>query len=222
MYRNEEIFIVGGGPSLKGFDFDCLTNRKTIAINIAIFDTLNPDFFITVDYTFLSKLKKLGPAFTKKTCPKFFVVDFSCSDLKEDDTRGNIKDVRCNIVYKLAPFDIIIKARKAEGIGYSFKDFRTGKNSGFCALQLAVLLGYKKINLLGIDLGTTSDKSHYHDMYGGGSSFNDKLMMYYQYFKTGILQLKKEHPEIEIKSYSKNSPLNLIVDYVALETLYVR
>ena len=52
-----EAFIVGGGSSLKKFDFTKLANKNTIVVNKAIVDVPNPKHFITMDYTFLKKIR---------------------------------------------------------------------------------------------------------------------------------------------------------------------
>ena len=56
MNKEKEVFIIGGGSSLKNFQFECLTDRDTITINMSIFHVPNPNYFITVDYTFLYKM----------------------------------------------------------------------------------------------------------------------------------------------------------------------
>ncbi len=38
LWKNEAVFIVGGGPSLRGFDFNLLQNRHVLAINEAYID----------------------------------------------------------------------------------------------------------------------------------------------------------------------------------------
>lgn len=209
----EEVYIIGGGPSLKHFNFNVLRNKITIAANKSIFDIPSPDYFISVDYTFLRKVKKYS--FSTINAKKFFVADFSHPDLVEID--GQIIDKRFNLVYNLREYDRVIKAQKFLGIGYSFEDFNAGRNSGYCALQLAVILGFKKIYLLGIDLGNQKD-THYHEGYGQSRSiFESKLDEYYEYFLIGLEQLIHERPDIQVISCSKISRLNDIISYCPVE-----
>jgi len=210
-----EVYIVGGGPSLKNFDFSTLTNKCTIVVNKSIFHTPNPNYFISVDYTFLQKVRTKN--FHSIPVKKFFVADFSHPFLKE--VNGQITDTRYNLTYDLRDYNLLIRAYKREGIGYTFKDFRTGRNSGFCALQLAVIFDFKKIYLLGIDLDKQR-QTHYHEGYGERlNSFNSKLDEYYNYFKIGLEQLKRERPDIQVISCSPSSRLNQTIEYQDVRNL---
>jgi len=205
----ERVFIIGGGHSLRGFNFLNLENEDTIVVNKSIFNVPSPNHFITVDYTFLKKIEI--DQFKSIKTTKIFVVDFSYSFLKERN--GQVVDIRSNLIYHLDVFDKVIKSYKAEGIGYSVDDFRTGLNSGYCALQLAVILGYKEIILLGVDLNV-GDITHYHGGYGEGTdSFKCKLEMYYKYFSIGLGLLTSSGRGIEVYSCSPNSQLNRIIPY---------
>lgn len=205
----DEVYILGGGPSLKHFDFLQLTDKCTIAVNKSIFHIPNPDYFISVDYTFLRKVSK--QVFNSISARKYFVADFSHLFLKEVDKQ--ITDTRYNMVYNLCDYNFLIRAYKQDGIGYTFKEFRTGRNSGFCALQLAVILGFKKIYLLGVDLNK-EERTHYHEGYGEKvKTFAPKLDEYYSYFKVAIEQLKSERSDIQVISCSSTSRLNDIIPY---------
>lgn len=199
--------VFAGGPSLKGFDFSKVADWDTIVANKSIFHIPNPNYFITVDYTFLRKIDI--KRFRSIETTKVFVADLHFPFLKEQD--GRIVDTRFNLVYNLKAFDLVVKSRKAEGIGYTFDDFRTGLNSGYCALQLAVALGYRRIYLFGFDLCTTS-VSHYHEEYGESKEkFDKKLEGYFQSFKQGLEELKKS--DIKVYSCSPISRLNQIIPY---------
>jgi len=212
------IFIVGGGTSLKGFDFQRLKDVNTIVTNCAIFDVPEANYFITVDYTFISKVRSRLVDFHRLNVSKIFVANLGHPDLAE--AKGAVHDIRCGLVYDLCDYDIIIKSRYQEGIGTTFREFKTGDNSGFCALQLAVLLGYTNIYLLGIDLVVTRN-THYHNEYirmpTGQKQFVEKLCHYDKLFRIGIEQLKKKRPECNVVSCSDISSLNDIIAYIPLE-----
>lgn len=213
---SREVYIVGGGPSLENFDFSLLADKCTITINKSIFHVPDPNYFISVDYTFLRKVSRA--VFNPIPAKKFFVADFSHPFLKEVDKQ--ITDTRHNMAYDLSDYDILIRAHKQEGIGYTFKEFRTGRNSGFCAFQLAVILGFTKIYLLGIDLNKEG-KTHYHEGYGERpKTFVPKLDEYYNYFKMGLEQLQQERPDIQVISCSANSRLNDIIQYWNSEEVF--
>lgn len=214
MVSGRECFIVGGGPSLKDFDFKLLAGKEVIVVNKSIVDVPGAKYFVTVDYTFLRKVN-FSVLLTSKVS-KVFVACLHFPYMVEQ--KGMIVDTRTNLVYDLSDFDVIVKSRKAEGIGRSFFDFRNGYNSGFCALQLAVILGYKKINLLGFDL--CIDKhcgehvlTHYHGGYGQGvDKFETNLWRYLKCFLMGLNQLKRE-TNIEVVSLSQMSKLNDVIPY---------
>ena len=145
---SDEIFIVAGGPSVSSFDLTRLKDKCTLAINKSVLFVPEPNYFITVDYTFLKKIDRV--AFDKLDCAKFFVADFSFPFIVMVD--GHPVDTRWNLIYDLHEFDYLIKAKNQKGFGYTIEDFRTGINSGYCALQLAIILGFKTIYLLGFDL----------------------------------------------------------------------
>jgi len=208
---SKSIAIVGGGPSLKNFDFEQLRNIETIVTNVAILDVPEPTYFITVDYTFLSKISNQINLFKNTNCTKIFVADLAHKNLVERD--GHIVDTRIRLIYKLEMFDIIIKARGQIGMGLTFNDFRTGVNSGYCALQLAVLLGYTKVYLFGIDL-CINEHMHYHAQYRNNSQFLNRLKIYENYFIRGLKQLKRARPNIELISCSSISSLNKEIPYL--------
>jgi hypothetical protein len=206
-----EVFVLGGGPSLKDFDFHKLTDRETIVTNKSILEVSSPSYFISVDYTFP---RKIGIArFGQIKAPKIFVADFSHSFLTEKN--GQIVDERFNLIYHLNDFNVVVKSYRADGIGYSFDDFRTGLNSGFCALQLAVILGYEKIYLLGVDL-TVTDRTHFHSGYGESlQTFSEKLRLYENYFRKGLLELSGSRTKVI--SCSPTSNLNDVIPYKNIE-----
>lgn len=214
------VFVVGGGPSLSGFDFSLLDDYDTIAVNKAVFSIKDPTYFITIDYTFLRKIDKA--ALMRMQCPKFFIANYDNSYIK--DVNGAIVDTRFNLVYNLKDFDVIVKSKSSHGIGLTFSDFRNGVSSGFCGLQLAVLLGYTRIYLLGIDLSvdpTVSGGTHYHGGYGEPpDKFAGKLDRYFQEFKHGLGCLRESNPNVSVISCSLNSRLNEVIKYGSLEEVF--
>jgi hypothetical protein len=204
------VFVVGGGPSLKGFDFFCLSNVNTIVVNNAVFDVPNPKYFITVDYTFIRKVgrDKLKAA----PSSKFFVVDRSYESIRK--INGKYVDTRFGLVYEdLDIFDHIVESYRQDEFGYRFDDFRTGLNSGYCALQLAIILGYKNIYLLGFDLNVSGAKTHFHGGYGESPEiFLPKLNTYLDKFREGLIYLTRETNRA-VFSCSVTSRLNDLIPY---------
>ena len=212
--NSSSVYIVCGGPSLCSFNFHQLTDRDTIVVNSSLKNVSNPNWFITVDYTFI---RKYGTKqILEHPVSKIFVADFSYPFIQEEN--GLIVDTRLGLPYKDVRDFHIIKSHQQDGMGFIFSDFRSGKNSGYCALQFAVLLGYKKIYLLGLDLNFNStEPSHYHGGYGESrNSFQGKLVQYFNTFRIGLRELK-EKSDVQVFSCSQTSRLNGEIPYYAFE-----
>lgn len=168
MTKNNEIFIVGGGPSLSGFDFSKLYGKTTIAVNHSVFDIPNSDYFITMDYLWLVKSNVQAGSSTdwgrkaqfEKIPQRCFILCFSQPRL-EQLSENEFLDTESGKIYNLDLFNFVIIAAEYGGIGITWNDFRCGSDSGYAALQLAVMLGYKKIYLLGFDYENNGTMTHY-------------------------------------------------------------
>ena len=219
----KKCFVIGGGASLRNFNWEQLRGKDTIVTNMAIFYVPKPKYFVTVDYTFYLKLKPEQKEIfdTDLETTKIFVADMSLgTPLVEKD--GRIRDPRFGLIYDLQPYDLIVKAIGKGGFGYTFGDFRTGINSGYCALQAAIALGYEEIYLLGYDL-KASEQTHFHDQYGTNVDvFRERIERYYNYFESGIKQLVQDN-KVTLYSANPNSRLNDLIpamSFGAAENLY--
>jgi len=212
---NNEVFIIGGGSSLKGFPFSQLKDKDTIAVNVAAFDVPNPTYCITGDSGIFRKIQEGYFKDIKTTW--IMVTNLLHPKMKWKD--GRFKHTQSGYVYNLFCVDMLIRSSGLEGIGFSFNDFKTGYNSGFCAFQLAVLLRYKKIYLLGIDLCKGLRTTHYHKRYGTTKKIDDKLLD--RFYDNFVLALKimKQESDIEVISCSPVSRLNEFIPYQAFNTL---
>jgi len=207
---DNSVYIVGGGVSLKGFDFkNKLRGKRVIAVNKAINFLPRADFFITMDYTFLRKINNKPYPFCQ--ADKIFVLNLDADYIMFDN--GLPVDTRFNLKYELQDFDVVIKSYKTNGIGFKFSDFRNGENSGFCALQFAVIMGFSPIYLLGIDLKCAGNNTHFHNGYGEAKSkFEQKLERYYQMFFVA-LSLLKTKSQFKVYSCSPISRLNDVIPF---------
>lgn len=210
----DRVFIVGGGPSVEDTDLSSLRGVDTIVTNVAIFDVPNPNYFITMDYTFMLKIAAHIDRFRSIDTTKMFIVGLHHKNLIEK--RGRITDIKNKIMYDLHDFNMIVKSYKEYGIGFSWNEFRSGLNSGYCALQLAILLGYTDIYLLGMDLLGTTGRTHYHNYYQRDARFQNKLEMYDEIFKTGLLDISNK-TKVKVSSCSLVSSLNDRLTYVPVE-----
>jgi hypothetical protein len=219
---SKPVYIIGSGYSLQNFDFSQLRNKNTITINKSIFNVPNPNYFITIDYTFLqNKIRYQKKDFKKINIPKIFVANYDNTYIK--NINGKIVDTRYNMTYELEDYNMIIRSYRANGLGFTFNDFRSGYNSGFCAFQFAVLMEFNPIYLLGFDLkiDKITNQTHYHGGYGENpAKFKKKLDNYYKQFVKGIDILKYRKPDIQVINCSSISRLNGVIPYKTFETIY--
>ena len=183
IFKDETVYIIGGGPSLKNFDFRKLIGSKTIAINKALLFHSQADVLYWTDSRFYSWHKNeidnyKGLKFTIKTGGKY------TTDIK------------------------ILKKGKAFGIETDPQTVAHGNNSGYAAINLAYHLGASRIILLGFDMGGNNQSTHFHDGYPAKAAPDS---MYKEKFIPGFNQLNSELKDssISILNASPSSKLTV-------------
>lgn len=140
IWSGETVYIIGGGPSLKGFNWSRLHGKRTIAINKAIITYPNADVMYWTDSRvyrwYTNEINKFkGLKFTIRPWPEY---------------TNDVKVLRKGIKFGLEePRDRLAH----------------GNNSGYAAINLAYHLGAKKIILLGYDMKNDGVTGHFHDGY---------------------------------------------------------
>jgi len=187
IFKGETIYLIGGGPSLAGFNFKLLNNKKVIAINKAILYYPKADVMYWTDTRVYNWFKKEIDEF---------------SGLKY--TIRNVSGPNINILRNTGKGGIEINA---EGL-------RHGNNSGFAAINLAVHLGASRIVLLGYDMATTGKMTHWHNGYNNvnrtkESIYTNNMLPYFQTLVEPLQSLGIEiinaNPNSEIKCFKKVS-----------------
>jgi hypothetical protein len=139
IYKGETIYLIGGGPSLKDFDFNKLKGKICIAINKAILYVP----FAQVAY------------WTDTRVYHWY--------------QKQIKDfVGLKVTNKPRPIEEgIINLLDTGKTGLELKNngIRHGNNSGYAAMNLAYHLGAKRIVLLGFDMHIQNRQTHWHEGY---------------------------------------------------------
>jgi len=213
MSQRKSVYIVGGGGSLLGFDFAKLKDLDTIAVNVAALDVPNPTYCITADSSIFKKVQEGYFKNVKTTWVLVTNPDHCAMKFKD----GLFKNVRSGYVHNLFCMNMVIKNAGVDGIGFSFNDFKTGYNSGFCGFQLAVLLGYTEIHLLGFDM-TIGKKCHYHNKYHNHKISKNSFGKYLDNFIKALKIIKNE-TDIQVISHSSISKLNESITYASLESI---
>jgi len=140
-FRRRSVYIIGGGPSLAGFDFTRLKDKVTIGCNRAALDAPAKILF-SVDPNFQNAFEKDINAFPG-------IVRLACRKLDDFD-RFPVCDRK--FLWDKSSCDLS-----------EHPDIIGGKNAAFCAINLALHEGFKIIHLLGVDLNTSG---HWHGGYG--------------------------------------------------------
>lgn len=138
LWPGADVFLVAGGPSLTGFDWERLRGRKIIAVNRA-FEVLS---FAQVIY------------FT----------DYRFFEWHRDGILAH--PAHWKIAGNNRVTDPRIRRLTTKGKGGLSTDpavLHHGANSGYAAINLAVLMGAARLILLGYDLGWHKGRDHWHE-----------------------------------------------------------
>jgi hypothetical protein len=138
-WAGQEAYLIGGGPSLKGFNFQLLAGKNVIGCNDAVH--LGPEIVHTLvfgDVSWWNKNKHILPKFTGRMVTNSpSVLPFRIPNLLK------CKRQRDGI-------------HKGSTLGWNY-------STGALAINLAVSLGAAKIYLLGYDLARVGNASHWHN-----------------------------------------------------------
>lgn len=146
IFEGETAFVVAGGPSLKGFSFDRLRGRNTIAINRAheFLDDARVLWWSDARYWRKARETLMAHAAPyKATC-----------QMQYDPADAVPAEVH---VYQFSGLD-----------GFDSRPgyLRHGNNGAYAALHLAAHLGARRIILLGVDMRHgRAGETHFHDGY---------------------------------------------------------
>lgn len=155
-WKGSSCIIVGGGPSLKGFNFNSLKGRRTIGINRAFEFYSDYDILFSMDTRYYQWLKnaKIDCHLTEEIIKKWKRVKSRKVFLSPLDP------------YRFEPDIFLIRRLPVGEVSFSLeKGLYCADNSFFGGLMLAVALGCNPIYLLGLDLNSSDSRSHNHKPY---------------------------------------------------------
>lgn len=136
-FLDQDVFIVGGGPSLIGFDFERLRNKNTIVINHSFEYVPDFDFLVFLDNQFRREFLERGNSFEKMQ-----VIAGPSSGLHPAE---NIKIIN------------LVRDPAFDGHNFFGRD-----SSTLVALNFALYTGAKRIFLLGIDQRFNNGIDHFY------------------------------------------------------------
>lgn len=215
--KSHRVFIIGGGPGVGKVKLADLKDEDTICVNAAVNFVPNPTYFITMDYSYFDPKRKINTVdeVIKKSQYSYFILNTNEGNSNMKVIDGEVTDVRHNFVYKdLDKFNRVIPSITTSapntGFGLTVNDFSNGNNSGFCAIQLAILLGYEEIYLIGYDLSTSPTETHFHQLYGTHKlGFSDKVSGYRTIIENSIKLLNKSKSKAKIISITPTTISNI-------------
>lgn len=142
--ESDEIYIIFGGPSLKGFDFSNLDNVPTLGCNKSS-EVYQTDAVISVDCTYLN---------TRKNFLKDYEGYVAIGRRETKPSGKVIDDINPNWLYW---YDNRFPEMLSED-----PNVLSGTNTGQCSINFAVHHGFKTIHALGLDL---NGLGHWHGGY---------------------------------------------------------
>ena len=172
-WSDREVYVIGGGPSLEGFNFEVLDGYTVGANKSAIVAKTDTMFSLDWKFGFESHEEIL-----EYPGEVYFAV------MSKHETKYNPK-----ITY--------LKSNR-EGSMSTDPKMIIGLNSGYGALNIAILKGAKKINLLGFDMQLGA-KKHFHGGYKWDGSKGASYNAWARRFKTA--KAKIEELEIDVTNY---------------------
>lgn len=139
-WKNKTCYLIGGGPSLKTFDFNCIKNELTIGVNKAFVK-----FPTTINYAMDKRFYDMVTFAQKPEWKQLHEQWLAYKGIKLFVKQG------VNHRYDESVYVVNWLQKKIVSLELT-KGIHGGNNSGYGALALAIALGAKRIGLLGYDL----------------------------------------------------------------------
>lgn len=148
-WAGEPAFVLGGGPSLRGFAFSRLAGRHVVAVNRAFEYAPFAEVLYSMDIRYYRWLLNGAIAGTREMYLRF----------------AGIRIWLDLFNYTYGPEVRYVPGIGPEGISRSLKEgIYHSNNSGYGGIQIAIVLKANPIYLLGFDLNATG-KTHFHSGY---------------------------------------------------------
>lgn len=172
---DKTLYIIGGGSSLKGFNWELLRDKNVLSINRA-FQAV--PWAIATFWTD-SRFYK----WYQKDIKRFKGIKIACrySQLYDKDT-------------------ILVRSTGGAGVDEYPYHIRAGNNSGFAALNVGYHLGANKIYLIGYDMRSEQNATHWHDGYV--TSHNHDI--YERAMIKDFANSQKYYKKLKVKLYNAN------------------
>ena len=196
-----DLFIIGGGPSLSQTNLELVKNKAVLGVNAAFRLGSWVDSMIFGDCRFYEGKEWIYKPYLDEYLGRKYTL---CTNLKNDP--------RFIYYEKCEKHFLCLKKGKLTYITGK------GKNSGCAAINLGVQLGYGRIVLLGFDGKATKKGKHNWHNWHTHIPQPDIYDKFYTSFKGLAEELKEKKPDVEVINASPNTKLD-IFPKVKLEKL---
>lgn len=215
-WKDKTCFILGGGPSLKDFDFNLIKDYPTIGVNKS-FIKFPTDIMYAMDIRFYGMLVQPQTeeaqelrrywleyqgitVFLKRTPRQKFDPSVYYINQMDGRFRTDTKAKRFQKAFNRVNRGGIAEILPEDNSPISFdleEGVIGGNNSGFGALMLAIALGATRIGLLGFDMKVQGEpgkeETHCHEGYSfqSGRTFQSKLDKFIGCFENYSVPIKE-------------------------------
>jgi len=185
VWKGREVFIIGGGPSLKDFDWNLLKSELTIGCNDAF--TLGAG---------ICKICVFGDI-------RWFREYQTTLSLYKGVTFTNVPQ----LFHTRIPWLWTVSRRAT---GFHINELGWNDNTGASAINLALLLGATKIYLLGFDMGLGNKReSNWYKNQINKRQPSEVYQKFLSHEKRMEADWKVKFPDVKIINITKQSALNI-------------
>lgn len=188
-WKGEDVYLIGGGPSLRSFDWGLIAGKRTIGCNSAyILGAAIVKIVLFADQPWWDEIGKDGTA------------SYGGRVVGVQDPSTNLLEHR--------PWLLILDRVEGPALTGPGSKGVVAKNSGLAALNLALLLGAQRVYLLGYDMQMTEkERPNWHDVRHQQGN-KDVYKRFIGEFRRASVLVKKLWPGREVWNVSDVSKLD--------------
>ena len=158
LFDQQTVFVLGGGPSLIGFDVERLRGRRVFVVNQSIYLAPWADALFFMDQHWFDANRAAVEAF------------------------GGLRITAARHSKAAAP-DLLKRVTFTHGPEFVFGtgNLKFSRTSGHAAICLSIVMGAIKVVLLGFDMRIADGRSHFHDAYRNNADklFRDDFLVHF-------------------------------------------
>ncbi len=176
-WLDETVYIIAGGPSVKNVDLSLLKGRKIMTVNNA-YSLVKPDVIFFADGRWWKWHKDN------------IALDFPGRIISTQKVAAHLADPR---VCRMGRDYRFTQGGPALSLDQTLL---AGPDSGYMAINLAVLMGVSRIVLIGYDMGFTEGQAHWHEDHPIKTNESDYLNIFAPKYPALIEAVKKHGVEV--------------------------